>query len=181
MRNIITEYGVDIGMLDTILSGETPPDDPNAPLLDAIDQRLAPINDFMGGIHRQRQDADTVVNADAAKELGVFQESHKEFYEDLREDMADLLEMNANRGRSMTMEQAYERASSAHPEIGPILQQRAAAEAGKLSTGAANKKRHAASSVTGAQHTGGGAPGGEADIRSTMSQLWDDSGGDVEH
>ena len=181
VRNIIKEYGVDIGMLDTILSGEPVPDDPNAALLNSIDERLGPINDFMGSVHQGRADADSVVTEGAMEELGAFQQSHSEFYEDLREDMADLLEMNANRGRAMTMEEAYERASQAHPSIGPILQQRAEAAAGKLSTSAANKKRHAASSVTGSQGGVGGDPGGEGSMRGTIESLWDDSGAGVEH
>lgn len=182
VRNIINEYGVDVGMLDTILSGEQVPDDPNASLLNSIDERLAPINDFMGSVATNRQAAASATTEEAMEELGKFQQTHSEFYEDLREDMADLMEMAANRGRSMTMEQAYERAAAAHPEIGAILQQRAAAEAGTLSVSAANKKRNAASSVTG--HRGGGdagAGGQGGSMRGTIESLWDDSGAEVEH
>lgn len=181
VRNIIAEYGVDITMLDTLLAGETPPEDPNAPLLTAIDERLAPINDFMGTVQQGRQEQAQEVNQEAATELGTFQESHSEFYDDLREDMADLMDMASNRGRTMSLEQAYQHAANAHPEIGPILKQRAAAEAGKLDPATAAAKRAAASSIRGAANSGESLQADPNDMRATMSELWDDAAGDVGH
>lgn len=181
VQNIIAEYGVDITMLDTLLAGETPPDDPNAPLLTAIDERLAPINDFMGQVQHGRQEQAQEVNQEAATELGAFEQSHSEFYGDLREDMADLMEMATNRGRTMSLEQAYQHAANAHPEIGPILKQRAAAEAGKLDPVAAAAKRNAASSIRGAANAGGDLQSDPGDMRATMTELWDDAAGDVGH
>ncbi len=181
--NIINEYGVDISMLDQIMAGQPVTDDPNAALLTSIDERLAPIHNFMGGIHQQQETRNEVVGAEAATELATFATAHSEFYEDLRDDMADLLEMSANRGRAMTMEEAYERAAGAHPDIGPILSQRKAAAAGKLDPAAAARKRNAAASIRGTPNAGaGGAPGGgEETVRGTMEQLWDEQTGGVEH
>lgn len=179
--NIINEYGVDISMLDQILAGQPVADDPNAPLLDAIDQRLAPINSFMGGVQQQQTTRNEAVGAEAATELHTFATAHSEFYEDLRDDMADLLEMAANRGRAMSMEEAYERAAGAHPDIGPILQQRKAAAAGKLDPSAAARKRNAASSIRGTPNAGQVPGGGEDTVRGTIEQLWDDQAGGIEH
>jgi len=181
VQNIIAEYGVDISMLDNLLAGEPVPDDPNAPLLTAIDERLAPINDFMGQVQHGRQEQAQEVNEEAATELGTFQESHNEFYDDLREDMADLMEMATNRGRTMSLEQAYNHAANAHPEIGPILKQRTAAEAGKLDPATAAAKRAAASSIRGSANSGGGPQSDPNDTRALMTELWDDAAGDVGH
>jgi len=181
VKNIIAEYGVDITMLDTMLAGEPVAEDPNAPLLASIDERLAPINDFMGTVQQGRQEQAQEVNQDAATELGTFQQNHSEFYEDLREDMADLMEMATNRGREMSLEQAYEHAANAHPEIGPILKQRAAAEAGKLDPATAAAKRAAASSIRGSANSGGELQADPGDMRATMTELWDDAAGDVGH
>jgi len=181
IKNIIAEYGVDISMLDELLLGGEIPDDPNAPLLTAIDERLAPIHQFMGGIQQQQTAQTQEITTEAASDLATFQESHKEYYEDLREDMADLLEMAANRGRTMTMEQAYEHASNAHPEIGPILRQRKAAANGVIGGDAANRKRAAASSIVGNPNAGTGNQIDETDTRAIMTQLWDESEGDVGH
>lgn len=181
VRNIINEYGVDITMLDELLSGQPVSEDPNAPLLAAIDERLAPMNDFMGNVQHGRQEQANEVNQEAATELGAFQQANTEFYDDLREDMADLMEMATNRNREMTLEQAYNHAANAHPEIGPILKQRAAAEAGKLDPAAAAAKIAAASSIRGSANSGGGLQAAGDDIRSTITELWDDAGGDVGH
>jgi hypothetical protein len=181
VRNIINEYGVDITMLDELLSGQPVQDDPNAPLLAAIDERLAPMNDFMGSIGQQRHDQAQEVNQEAATELGTFQQTHGEYYEDLREDMADLMEMATNRGRNMSLDEAYNHAANAHPEIGPILKQRAAAEAGKLDPATAAAKRAAASSIRGSANSGGGLQAAGDDTRAIMTELWDDAAGDVGH
>jgi len=181
VQNIINEYGVDITMLDDLLSGQPVQDDPNAPLLAAIDERLAPMNDFMGTVQQGRQEQAHEVNQEAATELGAFQQTHGEYYEDLREDMADIMEMATNRGRDMSLEQAYEYAANAHPEIGPILKQRAAAEAGKLDPATAAAKRAAASSIRGAANSGGGPQADGSDTRALMTELWDDAAGDVGH
>jgi hypothetical protein len=181
VQNIIAEYGVDITMLDTLLAGQPVSEDPNAPLLAAIDERLAPMNDFMGNVTTGRQEQAQEVNQEAATELGAFQQANSEFYEDLREDMADLMEMATNRGRDMTLEQAYNHAANAHPEIGPILKQRTAAEAGRLDPAAAAAKRNAASSIRGSANSGGGLQAGADDTRAIMTELWDDAAGDVGH
>jgi len=180
VRNIISEYGVDIKMLDDALAGEKLPDDPNAPLLTAIDQRLAPINEFMGRVDGEVANNQEALDYEAADTLDTFAAAN-EFYEDLRDDMADLMEMAANRGRTMTVEQAYQKAAQAHPEIGPIYAQRVAAAENKLTTEAANKKRNAASSIHGSPGAGRASQAKEGDMRSIMEEAWDDSQGDVGH
>jgi len=179
VRNIINEYAVDIRMLDEALAGGELPQDQNAPLLHAIDERLAPINQFMGEIGGMRQQADSVVNDEAAGAVDDFAEQH-EYYEDLRDDMADLMEMAANRGRGMSLDQAYDRVAQAHPEIGPILQQRKNAEQGKIDADALRKKKNAASSISGSP-TGQKSTAAEGSMRATMEELWDDSEGSVGH
>jgi hypothetical protein len=181
VQNIINEYGVDITMLDSLLAGQPVADDPNAPLLSAIDERLAPITDFMGTVQQGRHEQAQEVTQEASTELGTFQQAHSEFYEDLREDMADLMEMATNRGRTMSLDQAYDHAANAHPEIGPILKQRVAAEAGKLDPAAVAAKRNAASSIRGSANSGGGPQADGSDTRALMTELWDDAAGDVGH
>lgn len=179
VRNIINEYGVDIGMLDKVLSTGEVPQDENAPLLAAIDERLAPVQDFMGQISGFQQQNSEKMETDADESLATFAEAN-DYYEDLREDMADLLEMAANRGRPMSLEEAYERAGAAHPEIGPIMAQRAAARENKLDEKTVSKKKDAASSVRGSP-TGQKSTGAEGSMRATMEEAWDDLAGDVGH
>ncbi len=176
VRNIIKEYGVDIGTLDKILSGETLPDDPNASLLTAMDEKLQPITDFMGRVTEQQQGNAQQMNTEADEAIDEFAEKH-DFYEDLRDDMADLLEMAANRGRNMTMEEAYERAGAAHPDISKIMTQRKAAEENKLDAKGVQKKRDAASSVRGSP-AGAKTQSSEGSMRAVMEEAWDDTAQD---
>lgn len=81
----------------------------------------------------------------------------------------------------MTMEQAYEQAANAHPEIGPIITQRAAAAAGKLTPQTAAGKRAAASSIHGTPNAKGAANVDVDDTRALMSELWDESEGGIGH
>ena len=176
VRNIINEYGVDIPTLDKILSGEPVKDDPNASLLTAMDEKLAPMNEFMGRVTSMQQGNAQQMNTEADQSIDEFAENH-DFYEDLRDDMADLLEMSANRGRSMSMEEAYEKAGAAHPEISKIMSQRKAADENKLTAEAAQKKRDAASSVRGSPG-GQKNTGAEGSMRSVMEEAWDETAGD---
>ena len=48
-------------------------------------------------------------------------DSQNEFYNDVRSDMADLLDMAANRGRQMSMQDAYNTACAAHPQISKVM------------------------------------------------------------
>lgn len=70
-----------------------------------------------------------------------------EFFEDVADDMADLIEVADRRGRALTYQQAYDLACKAHPDIGPVLSQRAEAEAVKARAAQAQKSRVAGVSV----------------------------------
>lgn len=179
VRNIIKEYGVDVPMLDTILSGEAPPDDPNAGLLTAMDEKLKPITDFMGRVTDQQEQNTQQTNADADKAIQEFADAN-EFYDDLREDMADLMELAAKRGRQMTLEQAYQRAAAADPEISKIMKQREDAARNVVDPKKAGKKRAAASSIKGSP-TGQKSTAAEGSMRAQLEEAWDDGQGEVGH
>ena len=67
------------------------------------------------------------------------------FFEDVREDMADLIEINAKRGIALTMEQAYDRAVRSNPDtFGQITQQSSLTQANQqhLQAQRAKTRRH---------------------------------------
>lgn len=82
----------------------------------------------------------------AAQDAATFAEAH-EFFDDVREDMADLMEIADRRGVALSMEDAYNRACKMHPEVSRVFQQREAAKAATASTAATQRARDAASSV----------------------------------
>ena len=72
-----------------------------------------------------------------------------EFFEDVRHDMADMIEIAARRGIVLPVKEAYEKACAMHPEVSKILAQRQSATNPRAMTQAALRARRAASSVKG--------------------------------
>lgn len=147
VAQIIKGYGVDIAALDSILSGEAAPQsapqqfDPNA-IAQQVQQQV------MQTIQQQRMEAH---RSKAAQEIEAFA-SEKPFFDDLREEVADYMEVAAKRGIAMTLEQAYSRALKVHEsddksEIGIVLRQRKAAEAAKANQASTQRAKVASSSV----------------------------------
>ena len=102
-----------------------------------------------------------------ANEVNTFG-SQNEFYNDVRSDMADLLDMAANRGRKMSMQEAYNTACAAHPQISKVMQSR-------QSSKSVQQKRQAASSIYG---TSGGSMAASApnSVAAALNDAWDSAG-----
>jgi acetolactate synthase small subunit len=144
VANMVKQFNISIEDLDRALVGESIPDE-TGKLQQIIQQQLAPVNQFMQQIQQMRGQRLNQTESEIEAEIGEF--SQKEFFEDLRETMGDLMEMAAKRKQEMTLQQAYERAIAITPEIQSILQQRKAAEM--------DKKKRAASSLPSRSPTGG--------------------------
>lgn len=72
-----------------------------------------------------------------------------EFFEDVRHDMADMVEMAARRGVILPLQQAYDKACAMNPEVSKILSSRSQAQSTQGMTRAALRARQAAASVKG--------------------------------
>ena len=165
---IIKDFGVDVKALDSALVGEAPSKQVQAQeqLDQYINQRIAPMQQQLQHYQQRDQIAAQQAQQQVAQEVASFGSQH-EFYEDVRKDMADLMDLAANRGREMTMEQAYSIACSQHPTISKILQQR-------QSTQAVQSKKNAASSIHG---TAGGSMGSQPNsIAAALNEAWDSAG-----
>ena len=103
----------------------------------------------------QRQEQETASRREeamrrGAAEVDAFAQSH-EFYNDVREDMATLMETASRARRPMSLQEAYDTALLLphHKGIQGILKQRADAAAVKTKTAAAKKAKQASSSLRG--------------------------------
>ncbi len=176
VTDIIKNYGIDIQMLDNSLAGEELPQSELAPVQQMLQQELAPIRNFMGNFQQQEQR--TVQEAQTTMENEVADFAAKnEFFEDVREDMADIMDLAAKRGRSMTLEDAYKKACAEDPEISKVLKQReAAARASRrprTSDHTGGRKRHAASSVPSSPPSGTADGEGDTSIRGAIERAFD--------
>lgn len=176
VANLIHQYGVDIGQLDSILAGspQNHQASPNADIESIIDQRMQPFNDFVQQQQVEQQYVQEQGRITADNEVYNFSDN-KEFINDVRMDMADLLDMASQRGQTMTLDQAYAKACAIHPEISKVIDQRQEQQRvmGTQKMTAA-KKNAASASLTGSQ---GGVGGGNSELSlyDTIKAAWDDN------
>lgn len=172
MASLIKEYGVDIRELDNALAGQ-PAADPTADRLEQlVAQRLQPFQQFVqqqaqqAAMQRQAEQQQTnqtiqSMAADSAKFPHFF---------DVKDDMADLIEMQARRGQYLTLEQAYARAVSMNPELTAQSARRQAAEA---ANSRAQRALNASVSVGGAPNGGPSARAPGSDLRGTIESAFE--------
>lgn len=173
MAGMVKQFGVGrfgqpfIEALDSALAGEIPRVDPQqAQLQQAIQQQLAPMQQFMSQFQQAQVAQQQRAQEQAVSEVSQFIE-RAEFGEDVREEMADLLEVAQRRGKELSLSDAYKQACLINPRVRSVLQARAKQKGAQQLTGAAQRAKAAAVSVSGAPAIG--APRAEAtDIRSAI-------------
>ena len=175
LADMVQHYGIDITMLDSALSGQPIATPEQNQLEQMLEQKLAPMTNFMNSVQQNQQQSQQQVQQNAKSEVGTFEQS-AEFIGDVRNDMADLLDMAAQRGQEMSLQQAYDKACAINPEISAIISKRTNDDRLKGNARSANNKRYAASSIRGNQ-TGGGGHVDNNTVASALNQAWDDSMG----
>ena len=171
MADLIGHYGVDIKMLDGALSGQpvaSPEEDRIAKMLE---ERLAPFQSMMQNQQKQSETQQQQSAQAVQTELAEFAKG-AEFLNDVRNDMADLIELASRQNRVMSFEEAYKKACALHPEVSKVVEKRASDAAlisGKQKTTA---KTNASSALrsNGAAVTQGG---GDQSLRGTINSIWD--------
>lgn len=162
---IVQQFGIDVNMLDEVLSqmirggGQGPQPSGQHPSSQySADPRLDKVIERLDAADRARQ---AEIDTRADSELTAFQNDQaNEFYEDVKMDMANLLDVAAAQGRVMTLQQAYDTACFMHPEVGPIVKQRQLAIASQTQAPTVAAARTAASSITSQSGDRGGGQGG---------------------
>ena len=182
VANIINQYGIDIQTLDGMLSGNGVPQEmqqQNAvqqqvqAALQPYQQHMAQIQQQQRSEHRNPQREQQYEQQQAAgqvtNELTQFSQAPEhEFYNDVRMQMADIMDLAANRGQNMGLQEAYATACQLNPEIKKIIDGRAIAASSQ-------SRRRAGSSIHGTP----GGPGGNAaadSMRNAIEDAWDNAG-----
>lgn len=162
VASMIQGYGVDVVALDNILAGQQP--QPGVGGAGGAPQQYF---DPQQIVEQARQAAreeyvqarQQVVQQQASHDVETFGQG-KPFFEDLREDMAVVLESAARRGVDLTLDEAYARAVAMNPEVATILRQREQAAKAAKPNGSTQRARAASTSVRSAPT---GAPSNEKD------------------
>jgi hypothetical protein len=164
IANLIHEFGVPVDKVDDLLikRGPVAPFQPArpAPRPDLrTDPALAPLFAM----------AEQVKQAQLAKaESAVEQVKNLPHFEDLREDIADVVEAFHAAGKSISLESAYKRALAMNPDLEP---QSTVPQISKSQAAAILASRSAASSITGAPRTGAKAT--PTDRRAQLEAAWE--------
>jgi len=175
VAEIIDNYGVDVKVLDDVLSKRpASPTNGQAAIPPQLASVLQPIHDFMGRVESGREQYIQQLQTSAAQTIEEA-EAKLPFFEDLREEIADFLEIAAARGRELTVEKAHEMAVNSRPDIKKILDQRARAATLKSDPAKIAAKKKAAKTIHGAPRGEGGGDGKGKSRRSVLSDAWDDA------
>jgi hypothetical protein len=137
LARMVKGYGVPIETLATAL--DAPDAGPQA--TQAPPQYRDPRVDQIMAYVQQRQVAQ---QQKLATDVQEFAKSH-EFFDDVREDMADIHDMMVKRGLTPSLEDLYSRAVAMHPEISGVMKQREAAKQANAARASTQRAREAGS------------------------------------
>lgn len=180
VANMIQQHGVDVNFLDQALSNlMTGKQQQMAqdPMAQYFQKQLEPLQQQLSRFTQAEQQATQRFAQQAQQETAAFAADPKnEFFEDVRSTMADFIDAAAKMGQKMTLQDAYARATLAHPTISPIVMQRQMSAQAAQRSAAARKAKTAAASLP-----SGGAPAGEQQntsskprtVRSAIEAAWE--------
>lgn len=155
VAQLIAQFNVPVEQLDAelskVLNGKK--EDPTTSAIQRmLDERLQPVQRFMTDLQTRGQQ---MLAHSAQTELEAFlSDPANEFAQDVAEEMADLLDLAARRGQVLSLQDAYKRATMAHPTISGVIANRTISGTAAQQTAAAVKARAASASLPG----NGGAP-----------------------
>lgn len=175
VAEIIGNYGVDIETLDKVLSNGAAKtaDRGQGQIHPAMLQALQPVYGFMNEVQEARAQRQQRQYQEAENQIE--KNANKPYFDDLSDDMADLMEIAAKRGVELSLEEAYEKAVALNPEISKIITQQKAAEEARRNGGTRiARARRAASTITGAP-AGGGNKNAPESRREQLEAAWEDA------
>jgi hypothetical protein len=160
VAGIVNQYGTGrfgnqfIEMLDSALAGQAPRQDPQqAAIEQVLNQRLAPMQNMLTQFQQAQLVQQQQVAQAAQSEVQSFLDQ-AEFGNDVREDMADLLEAAQRKGQNLSLADAYKKACLLNDNVRAVITQRMKAKGAQQTTQAAQRARSAAVQVSGAAPVG---------------------------
>ena len=150
-----------VEMLDGALAGNTPKVDPTQQQIQSVlQQQLAPVQQFMSQFQQAQMMQQHQLTERANKEVDDFL-NKTEFGHDVKQEMADLMEVAQRRGQELSLQDAYRQACMLNPAVRSALQNRANAKTAQTQADIAQRARAAAVSVSSV-----GAPMGAPKVQS---------------
>lgn len=178
IADIIANYAIDVNVLDQVLAQAQQQGVPatygQGVLPPQFAAALKPVYDFMGTVEQRRLAYEQQMDEQAVTDTETFG-ANKPFFEELRDEMADIMEFAVSKGRKMTMEQAYQRALTDHPEMSSQINGARTPTDVSAAASTLARARRAAKPVRGAPAAGGGGKPTPTTRREAISQAWEDN------
>jgi hypothetical protein len=169
MAELCDTFGVDPQKLDEAWFNRTQgrgaqrqPVAQPAPQQQFRDPRLDPL---IARLQQHEEQEYQVVVAERDK----FAESHP-FFEDVRPDMADIVEMRGKRGLETTWDQAYDMACRNHPDVAGVYEQQLASVSARRAQPSTARARAAASSLRPSSGVRTPAAADPSDLRAVLEE-----------
>ena len=164
IAKLIQDYEVDISALDRALAGGPQKDEPRQA------QQLTP-QDIQREV-RAAIDAQTLAQSVEQMQKDTAKFPH---FDEVRETMADLIELTAKKGQQLSLEAAYNKAVAMDPDLSKVrVAQEAQQQVAQLNQ-RAQRAKAASSSVGGAPTGGTGAPGANLTRRQALEAAYEQS------
>lgn len=171
MCELVDRYGVDLQLLDTALvkylegkGQHRPPQGTLAPIDPRLMEQFQPLFAMQERLTQAEQQKEQTMRNEAAAAIASVE--NEPFFNDVRDDIADVMEIAAKRGVIMNIKQAYDKACQLNPEVAKLLP-----KARPTPADAVARARRAASTVRGAP--GGAVLSGKTDRRAQLEAAWD--------
>lgn len=154
LAKLIVDYGVDIKELDAALAGAASPNQEYNEVERLVAERMAPVNQFI----QQQQHREQLQAQQAQQQVAqVIQQMSSDpkypYFDQVRETMADLIELKAQKGQTIDLQTAYNMAVAMDPGLSQQVQTTTVRTAQTQQAAAANARAqralNASSSVSG--------------------------------
>jgi hypothetical protein len=178
----VSAFDIDVAVLDDVLTasleGTGQPDPMQSQINNAVQQALAPVNQFMQNMQTQQTQVRQKTAEEITSEISTFSQN-SEFYEDVRETMADIFEIAGKRGQNLTLQEAYDRATMMVPEVATAIQNRANEAKVLAQTAEAQDKLGRSVSISGGSpsNSGGGSVQNADDLRGLINEAYNAANG----
>jgi hypothetical protein len=178
VARIIQNFGVDVNALDAVLSGKDMPPEvrQQSEVQQAVSQAVAPLHQYIQQQKLREQQAVQARSNRVTQQIeGMANDPvNYPYFNEVREDMADIVEMSANRGIDISLEEAYTKAVNFNGRTASANGQRVSAQTDTQKALEAHQEAQAAKgasvSVSGSpSSTGPSAPTDTGDLRSVIT------------
>ena len=146
IATLVARYGVDVRELDEALASGVGREEPI--VAQRVAEAVRPFQEQLAQQQAELASRQQATTSTVQQELAAFSsDPANEFFNDVRLDMADVMDAAARRGQTISFKDAYDKACQMNPDVAPILAQRKETEMARKRAEEAKRKKFASKSV----------------------------------